>query len=539
MTKRLYVGVDLGITTPSQAAVFDPEKNEYIGKSFKFKHTIEGFQNVLNRIVRGEYTDAELVFCMEPTSMAWLPLSVYLMANGHTVCRVTPQKASALRKYFKKHTKSNHIDARTLAKQPFVDPDGVYPLCLPTKSLFTLQRYCRQRDKIMGHISSLKNRVESPFTFVNPTLLRCFNDNKFTKVSRAVMRKYSNPFAIRKLGVKRLLSFLNNHAHGTVEPELAQTIYDASVSITEIYGEAVDKGMMVVDFEEVEYEINLTLDTIEYEEKQVKELEKRIAKLYEKEDPYGILKSQPGFGDVIAAVILSASGDPDRFQTTREYKAFCGGVPRKRATGDTDRKGLPITGAGSYLLKKYYHMAAETARKRDVEYAEFYHRLKKRGLHHNQAVTAGANKMAGRTIALLRRIKEVREGMDPEDARYRFRDLSGRTISKKKARDLVLSHYPSKKRAANSKLVRGSLSRHNRDNSSNKENGYPLVGEYAEIGNSSREKLDRRDTFPIYDQNGKLIGYAIEPSYVGAITKQVMDRRAKRKRARERLSVGE
>jgi hypothetical protein len=147
--------------------------------------------------------------------------------------------------------------------------------------------------------------------------------------------------------------------------------------------------------------------------------------------------------------------------------------------------------------------------------------------------------MAGRTIALLRRIKEVREGMDPEDARYRFRDLSGRTISKKKARDLVLSHYPSKKRAANSKLVRGSLSRHNRDNSSNKENGYPLVGEYAEIGNSSREKLDRRDTFPIYDQNGKLIGYAIEPSYVGAITKQVMDRRSKRKRARERLSVGE
>lgn len=524
MTKQLYIGIDIGITTPHEAAVFDPERRQHVGKPFKFDQTQEGFQYMLSRVTPEGVQAHELVFCMEPTSMAWLPLSVFLIAKGYRVYRVTPQKTSDLRKFFKKHGKSNSIDAKTLAKLPFVDPEGVYPLYLSSKSLYALERYCRQRDKIMSHISSLKNRAEAIFTFANPKLLECFGEHKFTKVARAVMRKYADPFAIKNLGVKRLVSFLNNHAHGKVKPEIAQRIYEASVSASEIYKEAIEKSIMPVDFKEVKDEINLTLDTTEFEEKQVKKLDEKINQLYRKHDPHGILKSQPGFGDVIAPVILSVSGDPDRFRNVRAYKAFCGSVPRKKQTGNTDRKGLPITGTGSYLLKKYYHMAAETARKYDLEDAEFYNRLKGRGHHHNQAVTALADKMAGRTFTLLKRMKEIEKGMPLEEAIYHFRDLQGKNISKKEARELVLSRYPSKKRAANSELKRGSLSRCNQDNSSNKEEGSPLrEKEYHDIGNLSREKTNKADIFPVYDESNRVMKYATEPVHVRTVTKQVMD----------------
>ena len=53
---------------------------------------------------------------MEPTGPAWLPIAVFFASRGHAVFRVSSQKASDLRKFFSKHTKTNGIDADTLAR---------------------------------------------------------------------------------------------------------------------------------------------------------------------------------------------------------------------------------------------------------------------------------------------------------------------------------------------------------------------------------------------------------------------------------------
>jgi transposase len=54
-----------------------------------------------------------------------------LIRRGHQVFRVSTAKASDLRKFFSRHTKTNRIDADTLARLALVDPAGLAPLQLP------------------------------------------------------------------------------------------------------------------------------------------------------------------------------------------------------------------------------------------------------------------------------------------------------------------------------------------------------------------------------------------------------------------------
>jgi hypothetical protein len=102
-------------------------------------------------------------------------------------------------------------------------------------------------------------------------------------------------------------------------------------------------------------------------------------------------------------------------------------------------------------------LAAETARRYDPEFAAFYDRLTKRGLHHYQAECALANKMAGRVYALLNRMQRAEDScyrstveseqpielLRPAEVVYKLRDLERNVIDKKVAREFIVEKFPS------------------------------------------------------------------------------------------------
>lgn len=90
-----------------------------------------------------------------------------------------------MRRYYKKHTKSDRIDSRVLAKLPLVDSENLNELYLPNSTIGAINGYCKHRAKIAEAIGSRKSRIQAIFTSVNPKLFECFSDNKFTKVARA------------------------------------------------------------------------------------------------------------------------------------------------------------------------------------------------------------------------------------------------------------------------------------------------------------------------------------------------------------------
>ena len=80
---------------------------------------------------------------VEPTGPAWLPIAVFFGARGHQVFGVSSAKAADLRRFLSRHTKSNGIDADTLARLPLFDPAGLQPLRLPGVERAALDRRVR------------------------------------------------------------------------------------------------------------------------------------------------------------------------------------------------------------------------------------------------------------------------------------------------------------------------------------------------------------------------------------------------------------
>jgi transposase len=457
--KKLYVGIDLAITGRHRASVYDPQENRYLDNSFAFDIDYEGFEHMLQRVqshVR-EGEEVQLNFVMEPTALAWMPLSCYLVSQGHKVYRVTPQQSSDFRKFRSKHAKSDRIDCKALARLPLVSEEAVYQLYLPSSDLGELSRRTRHMAKITQQAASRKARIWSLFVMINPKVLASFGENQFSRTAQVFYRHFSDPFKIVGLGKEQFAKDFRSLCSWQVADRVLERIYEVSLSTTRIYRPMVDLGVLPFEYSQLEEEVRIELDLVEAEEQKISEIQRTITPLYKRLDPQGYLMSPQGIGITIAPAILGIIGDVSRFPTIGSFRGFFGFIPKKNQSSNRDQKGLRIHKAAQSLLKKYMFLAAETARQYDPEFAVFYDRLTKRGLHHYQAVCALANKMAGRVYAILKRMQRAEnscyrstvesaqpiEPIRPTEVVYKLRDLDGNVMNKMEARKLIVEKFPS------------------------------------------------------------------------------------------------
>lgn len=438
MNERV-IGIDLGIKFKHRASIWDSSAKNFLGKSFKVDRTHDDFEILVKRSEKNAQPNTRFVFVLEPTSMAWLPLSCFLIAKGHTVYLVNPQQVAALRKFFGKN-KSDRLDSETLAKIYLIKPESLHSLYLPKAKIKSMDRFCRQRAKLIKNVSSIKRRLWHYFTFVNPKALETFKDDKFTQLGRAFFRNLISPFKIVALGLDGLTEFLTQNCRGTLNPEIPRKLYEASRSTVQIYQGYRDNHGLPFDWDDIQLEINIELDILELYEQKIDLLDKKINELYLQVDPGKQLQSITGIGDVIAPIIFAVVADINRFPSVRSFKGMLRFHPKKKQTTNQDKKGLRIAKSSFWLLKQSFYMAAETARKWDVEMAAFYERLINHGFHHEQAICAIANKLAGRVYAVMKRM--ANNDVDPKEVSYQFRDLQGNIITRKQAKEIIDNNFP-------------------------------------------------------------------------------------------------
>lgn len=65
---------------------------------------------------------------MEPTRNTWVPLAAWFRRQGATatVVMVPPEQSADLRSYYAKHTKSDRLDSRLLARIPVLHPERLH-----------------------------------------------------------------------------------------------------------------------------------------------------------------------------------------------------------------------------------------------------------------------------------------------------------------------------------------------------------------------------------------------------------------------------
>ena len=152
------VGIDLASAGEHKVRCLDEEAQLCDG--FGFETSPEGLAKLEERVFR-DGSNPVIVF--EPTGLAWFVIAIYIRAR-HPDCHLVRTQARnvvALRKYLRRSSKSDRIDALTLAKMPFVDIERLNEVYLPPAKINAILRLARQRQRLESDIAGRKKRILS------------------------------------------------------------------------------------------------------------------------------------------------------------------------------------------------------------------------------------------------------------------------------------------------------------------------------------------------------------------------------------------
>ena len=278
---------------------------------------------------------------MEPSAAAWLPAAVFFARRGHTVYRVPVSKAADLRRFLSRHAKSNRIDADALARLPLVDPGGLTVLELPDADRASLDRRVRACDRLTEQIASRKVRIRHLALQLMPTFSTVIT-NKLSLCDLAVLERYADSRALLALGERRLCELIAKTSKGRHGASRAQAWMRAAEEAVAVYED--DPAVAFADIAaEIATEVRLLRAALA--ERPAHEQAREEA--YEAVDPKALTRSLPGVAKIGGPVLTAALGRAGRFRNASAFKSFTGLAPKTNHSGDTDRKGQPISRPGA------------------------------------------------------------------------------------------------------------------------------------------------------------------------------------------------
>ena len=198
---------------------------------------------------------ATVVVVMEPTRNAWVPLAAWLTAKGAAVSVVPPEQSADLRDYYNKHTKTDRLDSKMLARMPMLHPEGmrVVDHLGPAEPL---KRAVRHRTSIQKRRTASAMRLDSLLELMGPGWLEVFGTASYGKAAVAVLERHGNPHALRKLGKSRLAELLIRASRGSFREDKADELLALAAETLELWS---DGGL---DFDELADDIAIEIQQI-------------------------------------------------------------------------------------------------------------------------------------------------------------------------------------------------------------------------------------------------------------------------------------
>ncbi len=421
------LGIDVACRADHQASLAAAD-GEFIWSGWRFRTTPTDLAALWDRLPPG----AEVQVIMEPTRNAWVPLAAWLSARGAEVVLVAPEQSADLRDYYNKHTKTDRLDSRVLARLPLLHPEGLTAYDGPTPT-DPLRRAMRRRSKLVKARVAAWQRLDALLELLGPAYAVVLGGGDYTKTALVVLERYGDPRALRRLGLRRLSELMIRTSRGAWRDDKAAALLAAADEAIELWaGGGIDFAELAAD---IAGEVRLARGL----DDEIAKLEARAAPLFaaadrrpavDDGDERGIIASVPGLGGVLGAGIVARFGDLDRFANLAGVRSFTGLVPKIDQSGLTHgHRG--ITKAGDPGLREVLYLAADYLRHVDPQLAVRYHRLiVEAGKHHDSALCHLATTLATRLAACWRRRQ-----------RYQLRDVEGSPITEAEGRAIVTARY--------------------------------------------------------------------------------------------------
>ncbi len=397
---KLFVGIDVSLKD-FKARVFDVEGEE-VAKRIRCKNDDPGAENFVKYLV--EICGAKDVDCLriglEATSVYGWHLQMRLagessLAPFHPQVYVFNAKiVSNFRKQYVDAPKDDWFDCLVIADRLRF---GRLPeSCQVDFRYLPLQRLTRFRHHLIQTITREKNYFLSNLFFKFNTLCqdKVLSDN-FGAASEAILAEFLSPDEIAARPLEDLIDLLIEKGRSQIsDPEAtAKALKTAASKAYKLHGSLLEPVNLI---------LATSLQTIRTLEQQVKGIDKAIEK--ELSHFKNTLQSMPGIGPVCAAGLVAEIGDIHRFDNEAALAKYAGLTWKRHQSGEFEGDDTPLTKTGNDYLRNYFVLAANSVRKWDPKFAEFYTRKFKESTthHHRRALVLTARKLVRVVDALLR-----------------------------------------------------------------------------------------------------------------------------------------
>jgi len=383
MSTMLNVGID-----PAQnscvAKIVDHHGNA-LGKALHFTPDRSGVAGLVRR-VQERAPGAHCRYLVESSGYLWYAPSALLRECDQSVSLINPSYTKAQRKSSSRYAKSDARDAEAIARAPFNMGEKAYhPADIPEGPRLNLRLLCRHRHTLQQDATAIKLRLLAWLGLTSPGLTAIIGTD-LSPADREFIAKYPVVARVLRLGKQRLQDFLERRSEGEADEATVDRLFELAREA--YHPKDFDDRLMAC-------QVTMELERLALLETQIAALDKQIAKLLPECDPQGLARSLPGFGAVVAPIMVAEAGtDVSRFPAVDRFASWTGLVARANGTAGKQQAGLPITKAGRSIVKWALHMAANAAIAHDPELRELYDRLRAKGRHHNAALTAVAHKLA-------------------------------------------------------------------------------------------------------------------------------------------------
>ena len=229
---RRLVGIDLGIASRHAVRVLEPDGR--LACRASYVPEAGSLLAVEQAALAGAPEGMRLAVVFEPAGPAWMPVAVFFARRGHGVFRVSSAKAADLRRFLRRHAKSNGIDAETLARMPLAGPGGLQPLELPGADAAALDRRVRACERLTRATSEHKVRIKD---LVRQLLPMTPLTGDLGKADLAVLERYGSPHSLMAAGTAELTRLITTASSKQQGLDRARQWRAAAAAAIDLYGD--------------------------------------------------------------------------------------------------------------------------------------------------------------------------------------------------------------------------------------------------------------------------------------------------------------
>jgi len=285
--------------------------------------------------------------------------------------------------------KTDAKDAAVIADQARMRRD-LQPLRAGDDIAVELRILTSRRTDLVADRTRAVNRLRAQLLEYFPALERAF-DYSNSKAALILLTGYQTPDGLRRAGAARLAAWLRKRKARNADAVAATAIDAANAQHSIVAGQQLAAAMVARLAEEV-----MSLDT------EIAETETMIEDRFRRHRHAEIILSMPGFGVILGAEFIAATGgDMSVFASVDRLAGVSGLAPVPRDSGRISGNLKRPRRYDRRLLRACY-LSAQIAIRTDPASRTYYDRKRTEGKHHTQAVLALARRRLNVLWAMLR-----------------------------------------------------------------------------------------------------------------------------------------